>query len=85
MGKILKKMKNENKILTNQELKEIKNQIYFIQEEFKALDAMYKDKSYDSYYFEKSKNLGNKLEKHKRRLRQGLKINKKLEKRTSKC
>lgn len=84
MGKMIKKMKND-KVLTNEELAFIKAVIIGIEEEFETLNAMYQEKAYDKTYFEKSKKLGEDLKKYQRRLKQGLKINKELEKRNCKC
>lgn len=78
MSKILKKYKKEERVLTNEELEEINRQIFSVQEEFKTLNVMYEEKKYDKYYFEQSKKIGNALSKYKKRLKQGLKINKKL-------
>lgn len=85
MRKMLKKYKKEEKILTNEELEAIKWQISFIQQEFKILNAMYEEKAYDKYYFEKSKKYGNDLDKYKKRLKEGLIANKKMREKASQC
>lgn len=84
MGKMIKKMNNE-KALTKEELAFMKLVLIGIEEEFDTLNAMYQKKAHDKYYFEKSKKLGENLKKYQKRLKQGLKVNKKLEKRNCKC
>lgn len=79
-------MKNR-KILTNDELEKIKTRIYNIKNEFEQLNSEYKKpkKAYDTYYFKKSRLLGNELKTLQKKLKQGLKANKKLEGSMKKC
>lgn len=79
-------MKNR-KLLTNDELEKIKTRIYNIKNEFEQLNSEYKKqkKSYDTYYFKKSRLLGNELKTLQKKLKQGLKANKKLEGSMKKC
>lgn len=81
MGILKKYKKNEDIILTNQELEDIKKRLNEIQEEFLFLNNFPKDKM----YFEKVKTLGEEMGRLKKRLQQGLKINKKLEEQSKKC
>lgn len=80
MGILKKYKKNEDRILTNQELEDIKQRLNEIQEEFIFLNNFPKDKM----YFEKVKTLGQEMGSLQKRLRQDLKINKKLEEQNKK-